>query len=161
MSAKLLVVAGGCFWGLEELFRKQAGVIDTEVGYIGGYNGAPTYDHHPGHAEALRLTYDPLEISYRQLLDYFFRIHDPTTKDRQGNDVGSSYRSIVFYDSEDERATAESMIRTVNATGLYTHPVVTAVEQLTHFFLPRNTIRIIYKSTLLAIRVIIFAVKNR
>lgn len=129
-----MVIAGGCFWGLEELFRGQKGVIDTEVGYTGGNNDAPTYEFHPGHAEAVRLTYDPSQTSYRQLLDFFFRVHDPTTKDRQGNDVGPSYRSAVFYANNDERAEAEAVIQAVNASGLYSGPVVTALERLTQFY---------------------------
>lgn len=129
-----MVVAGGCFWGLEELFREQKGVIDTEVGYTGGTNDDPTYEHHPGHAEALRLTYDSSQTSYSRLLDFFFRVHDPTTKDRQGNDIGSSYRSTVFYSHDDERAETEAMIKVVNASGLYNGPVVTTLEKLTKFY---------------------------
>lgn len=129
-----MVVAGGCFWGLEELFREQKGVIDTEVGYTGGTNDDPTYEHHPGHAEALRLTYDSSQTSYSRLLDFFFRVHDPTTKDRQGNDIGSSYRSTVFYSHDDERAEAEATMQVVNVSGLYGRPVVTTLEKLTKFY---------------------------
>jgi len=129
-----MVLAGGCFWGLEELFRDQPGVVDTEAGYTGGINENPTFEFHPGHAEALRITYDPALTSYGQLLDFFFRIHDPTTKDRQGNDVGSSYRSAIFYASDEERAKAESMITVVNASGLYVGPVVTTLEKLDDFY---------------------------
>lgn len=134
MSAQMMVLAGGCFWGLEELFRNQPGVIDTDVGYAGGNNENPTYENHPGHAEAIRLTYDPKLTSYKQLLDFFFRVHDPTTKDRQGNDVGTSYRSVVFYTSDDEHRMAEAMIRTVDASGLYARPVVTTLEKLNMFY---------------------------
>ena len=88
---KIAYLAGGCFWGLEELFRELPGVIDTEVGYSGGENADPTYESHPGHAETLAITYDPTKTSFEALLDFFFRIHDPTTRNRQGNDVGSSY----------------------------------------------------------------------
>jgi peptide-methionine (S)-S-oxide reductase len=134
LSTQALVVAGGCFWGLEELFRDQPGVIDTEAGYTGGVNENPTFEFHPGHAEALRLTYDAAITSYTQLLDFFFRIHDPTTKDRQGNDVGTSYRSAIFYASDDERAKAMAMIEVVNASGLYAAPVVTTLEKLEKFY---------------------------
>lgn len=134
MSAQTVVIAGGCFWGLEELFRDQPGVIDTEVGYTGGVNNDPTYEFHPGHAEALRITYDAAYTSYRQLLDFFFRIHDPTTKDRQGNDVGTSYRSAIFYANDDELAKAEAVIAMVDASGLYVRPVITRLERLTKFY---------------------------
>lgn len=134
MSTQTIVVAGGCFWGLEELFREQKGVVDTEVGYAGGANDNPTYEYHPGHAEAIRLTYDPSQTSYPLLLDFFFRIHDPTTKDRQGNDVGTSYRSAVFYANDNERAEAEVMIQVVNTSGLYSEPVVTTLEKLSKFY---------------------------
>jgi len=101
-------VAGGCFWGLEELFRTQPGVVDTEVGYAGGSNSNPSYEHHPEHAEVLQISYDDTKITYLQILDYFFRIHDPTTLNRQGNDVGSSYRSVIFYTNEAQREKAEA-----------------------------------------------------
>ena len=87
------VLAGGCFWGMEDLLRKRPGVIDTRVGYTGGENANATYRNHPGHAEALEIVYDPSKVSYRDLLEFFFQIHDPTTLNRQGNDVGTSYRS--------------------------------------------------------------------
>ena len=128
------VVAGGCFWGVEQLFRGLPGVLDTEVGYTGGVNDDPTYAHHPGHAEAVCCTYDPAKISYAALLDFFFRIHDPTTKDRQGNDVGSSYRSAIFYANETERATAQAMIDRVNASGRWADPVVTTLEPRGTFY---------------------------
>lgn len=111
---KTAYLGGGCFWGMEDLFRKQPGVIDTEVGYAGGENDNPTYENHPGHAETLAVTYDPTQTSFENLLDYFFRIHNPTTKDRQGNDVGTSYRSVIFYQDENERQAAESMIARVD-----------------------------------------------
>lgn len=129
-----MVVAGGCFWGLEALFRDVHGVVDTEVGYTGGSNDSPTYGNHPGYAEAIRLTYDPALTSFEQLLDFFFRIHDPTTRNRQGNDVGESYRSAVFYGNDDERRTAQALIQKVNDAGLYTGPVVTSLERLGTFF---------------------------
>ena len=103
MNKKKAYIAGGCFWGMEELFRHQAGIITTEVGYTGGKNDSPNYTFHPGHAEAIAVTYDPSVLSYRQLLDFFFRIHDPTTLNSQGNDRGSSYRSAIFYESDAEK----------------------------------------------------------
>jgi peptide-methionine (S)-S-oxide reductase len=134
MSIKQAVFAGGCFWGMEELFRTEPGVIDTEVGYTGGDNENPTYENHPGHAEALKITYDDTITSYTELLDFFFRIHDPTTKNRQGNDVGSSYRSAIFYANDEERSIAEKMILATNASKLYKNPVVTTLEPLTKFY---------------------------
>ncbi|MFW6209978.1 MAG: peptide-methionine (S)-S-oxide reductase MsrA [Patescibacteria group bacterium] len=128
------VVAGGCFWGMEELFRGLPGVVDTVVGYTGGSNADPTYELHPGHAEALEITYDPALINYERLLDFFFRIHDPTTKDRQGNDVGTSYRSAIFYATAAERHIAEQMIERVNASGRWSSPVVTTLEPLDVFY---------------------------
>lgn len=131
---KTAVLAGGCFWGLEQLFRQQPGVTDTEVGYSGGDNTNPSYENHPGHAEALQITYDDAEISFKQLLDFFFRVHDPTTLNRQGNDVGTSYRSAIFYQSEDEKQTAEEFIQLVNSSGRWPKPVVTSLEPFTAFY---------------------------
>ena len=131
---KRAYIAGGCFWGLEELFRKQAGVIDTEVGYAGGLNKKPDYYNHPGHAEGLEITYDDTITSYKKILDYFFRIHDPTTLDRQGNDVGSAYRSAIFYQNESERLDAISMIALVNDSGNWENPVVTKLEPFIKFW---------------------------
>lgn len=128
------VVAGGCFWGMEELFRGLPGVVATVVGYTGGSNADPTYEQHPGHAEALEITYDPALTNYERLLDFFFRIHDPTTKDRQGNDVGTSYRSAIFYATAAERHIAEQMIERVNASGRWSSPVVTTLEPLDVFY---------------------------
>lgn len=133
MSNKTAYLAGGCFWGLEELFREQPGIVDTEVGYTGGTNDNPDYTNHPGHAEALAITYDPDKTSYAAILDFFFRIHDPTTLNRQGNDVGSSYRSAIFYQNEEEVKTAETMINKVNESGPYKNPVVTSLEPFTKF----------------------------
>jgi len=127
-------IAGGCFWGMEDLFRVRPGVIDTEVGYIGGENENPTYQNHPGHAEGLEVTYDPGVTSYRELLDYFFRVHDPTTVDRQGNDRGSSYRSAIFIQNETERKTAEEVIGIVNNSGRWQGEVVTTLEPYTKFW---------------------------
>lgn len=129
---KTLVIAGGCFWGVEELFRTQPGVVDTEVGYTGGENDAPTYEQHPGHAEALKLTYDPAVTNADTLLDYFFQIHDPTTMNRQGNDVGSSYRSSIFYQDETQKELAEKAIERNQA--YWEAPIITALEPLSHFW---------------------------
>ena len=134
MATQTAYLAGGCFWGIEELIRDEPGVIDTEVGYAGGENDAPTYENHPGHAEAIKVTYDDTKTSYRQLLDFFFRIHDPTTKNRQGNDIGSSYRSTIFYANDEQRQDAEEVIALTNASGLYADPVVTSLEPLTTFY---------------------------
>lgn len=130
----VMYVAGGCFWGMEDLFRQQPGVTDTEVGYMGGDNDHPTYENHPGHAEAIKITYDLHVTSYLQLLDYFFRIHDPTTLNQQGNDIGTSYRSTIFYETDDQRESAAAMIQKVNESGLYANPVVTTLEKFDKFW---------------------------
>ena len=131
---KTAIIAGGCFWGLEDLVRKQPGVMDTEVGYTGGQNDHPTYQRHPGHAEALKVTYDPAVTSYRHILDFFFQIHNPTTLNQQGNDRGTSYRSAIFYKDEQEKQTAQEMIEIVNHSGRWPNPVVTTLEPLTQFW---------------------------
>lgn len=127
METEVAIIAGGCFWGIEELFRKQKGVIDTEVGYIGGSNNNPTYKNHPGHAEAVRIEFSPRVISYRKLLEYFFQIHNPTTINRQGNDIGSSYRSVIFFTSESQKMEAEKLIKEINASNNWPGIVVTEV----------------------------------
>lgn len=134
LSHKKMYVAGGCFWGLEELFRKEPGVVDIEVGYTGGKNKNPTYEFHPGHAEALAITYDESKTTFLKILDFFFRAHNPTTYNRQGNDVGDSYRSAIFYQNEEEKKKAEIMIQKVNESGLWTDPVVTTLEPFGEFF---------------------------
>lgn len=118
---------------MEELFRKQPGVVTTEVGYAGGENSNPTYRNHPGHAEVLRISYDSAQTTLRAILDYFFRIHNPTTPNQQGNDVGTSYRSVIFYTTDDERREAEEVITCVNASGRWPNPVVTALEPLRNY----------------------------
>lgn len=130
---KQAIFAGGCFWGMEELFRDQPGVVDTQTGYTGGDNENPTYRNHPGHAEALLVSYNPEQTSYSNLLDFFFRIHDPTTLNRQGNDVGTSYRSAIFYQTEEEKQEAERFIKIVNDSGHWKNPVVTTVEPFSQF----------------------------
>ena len=134
MKTETAVLAGGCFWGLEDLVRKQPGVVDTEVGYTGGQNDHPTYQNHPGHAEALEITYNPDETSYKQLLDFFFQVHNPTTLNRQGNDRGTSYRSAIFYKDDEEKRVAEEMIDIVNDSGRWSDPVVTTLEPFTKFW---------------------------
>ncbi|MES2748845.1 MAG: peptide-methionine (S)-S-oxide reductase MsrA [Patescibacteria group bacterium] len=131
---KKATLAGGCFWGLEDLLRDQTGVITTEAGYTGGTNDNPTYQHHPGHAEAVEITYNPEIISYKQLLDFFFQIHNPTTLNQQGNDRGTAYRSAIFYGNEEEKAIAHEMIGIVNDSKRWDAPVVTTLEPLTTFW---------------------------
>ncbi len=133
-NQKTIYLAGGCFWGLEELFRELPGVIDTEVGYTGGSNDNPDYSNHPGHAEALAITYDQDKTTYENILDFFFRIHNPTTLNRQGNDVGSSYRSAIFYQDDEELKSANKLIEMVNKSGLYPDKVVTTLEKFTKFY---------------------------
>ena len=121
------ILAGGCFWGMQDLIRKQPGVVATRVGYTGGHNAHATYRNHPGHAEAIEIVYDPALTDYRALLEFFFQIHDPTTRNRQGNDVGSSYRSAIFYVDDEQRLIAEDTIADVEASGLWPGKVVTEV----------------------------------
>ena len=131
---KIAVLAGGCFWGMEDLFREQRGVVSTRVGYTGGSNTHPTYRNHPGHAEALEITYDPDETDYRALLEFFFQIHDPTTKNRQGNDVGTSYRSAIFYLDDEQKQIALDSIADIDASGLWPGRVVTEVNPAGDFW---------------------------
>ena len=121
------VLAGGCFRGMQELLRDRDGVMSTRVGYTGGENENPTYPNHPGHAEAVEIVFDPERISFRDLLEFFFQIHDPTTKNRQGNDMGDSYRSAIFYTSDGQKSVAEDTIADVEASGLWPGKVVTEV----------------------------------
>ena len=131
---KKAYLAGGCFWGMEALFRVRPGVVNTEVGYLGGLNENPTYRNHPGHAEGIEITYDAQVTSYRELLDYFFRIHNPTTIDRQGNDIGSSYRSALFIQNEQEREDALAMIKIVGDAASWHGEIVTTLEPFTTFW---------------------------
>jgi peptide-methionine (S)-S-oxide reductase len=131
---KEAIFAGGCFWGLEDLIRTQSGVLETEVGYTGGTNENPTYENHPGHAEAVLITYDDETTSYKNLLDFFFQIHNPTTLNQQGNDRGTSYRSAIFFKTEDERMEAEKFIEIVNESERWSDPVVTTLEPFTRFW---------------------------
>ncbi len=131
---KKAVFAGGCFWGLEDLIRKQPGVVDTIVGYTGGSAENPTYHNHEGHAEAVEITYDDEKTSYKKLLDFFFQIHNPTTLNQQGNDRGTSYRSAIFYGNEEEKKLGEEFIKIVNDSKRWKDPVVTTLEPLTTFY---------------------------
>ena len=127
MTEERAVLAGGCFWGMQQLIRRQPGVIGTRVGYSGGDVPNATYRNHGTHAESIEIIFDPSKISYRQLLEFFFQIHDPTTVNRQGNDIGMSYRSAIFYTSEEQRRIAEDTIADVDASGLWPGKVVTEV----------------------------------
>ena len=128
------ILAGGCFWGMEDLIRKRPGVLSTRVGYTGGDNDHATYRNHPGHAEAIEISYDPARTDYRELLEFFFQIHDPSTRDRQGNDVGTSYRSAIFYLDEDQKQVALRTIDDVEASGLWPGKVVTEVTPASAFW---------------------------
>lgn len=135
MAHETAVLAGGCFWGMQDLVRKLPGVHGTRVGYTGGANDHPTYRNHPGHAEALEIVFDNEATSFRRLLEFFFQIHDPSTKDRQGNDMGSSYRSAIFYTSESQKAVALDTIKDVDASGLWPGRAVTEVVPAAAFWL--------------------------
>jgi peptide-methionine (S)-S-oxide reductase len=128
------VLAGGCFWGMQDLIRKLPGVTKTRVGYSGGRVANATYRNHEGHAEAVEIVFDPEQISFRQLLEFFFQVHDPSTLNRQGNDVGTSYRSAIFYTSPEQKAVAEDTIADVNASGLWPGKVVTEVASVSDFW---------------------------
>ena len=127
MSIERAVLAGGCFWGMQDLIRKLPGVVSTRVGYTGGDVKNATYRNDGTHAEAIEIIFDPARISYRKLLEFFFQIHDPTTRNRQGNDVGTSYRSAIFYTSDEQKRVAEDTIADVDASGLWPGKVVTEV----------------------------------
>jgi peptide-methionine (S)-S-oxide reductase len=135
---KKIVLAGGCFWGLQDLIRKQPGVIKTRVGYTGGEVKNPTYENHKGHAEAVEIEYDPEKTSYKNLLDFFFQIHNPTTLNQQGNDIGTSYRSAIFYGNDEEKKEGENFINIVNKSGRWQDPVVTTLEPLGEFYLAED-----------------------
>src|SRR6478609_7285079 len=126
-STQTAILAGGCFWGMQDLIRRQPGVISTRVGYSGGELPNATYYNHGSHAEAVEIVFDPSVTSYRNLLEFFFQIHDPTTRYRQGNDIGMSYRSAIFYLDDEQRRVAEDTIADVNASGLWPGKVVTEV----------------------------------
>ena len=127
-STETAILAGGCFWGMQDLIRKRPGVLSTRVGYSGGDVPNATYRHHGNHAEALEVVFDPSVMSFRDLLEFFFQVHDPTTLNRQGNDIGASYRSAIFYTSEEQKRVAEDTIADVEASGLWPGKVVTEVD---------------------------------
>lgn len=134
-TTETAVLAGGCFWGMEDLLRKVPGIIETEVGYTGGSVENPTYKNHAGHAEAVRITFDPAKISFAEILEtHFFRMHDPTTKNRQGNDIGDSYRSAIFYASDAQKKTAEEVKAKVEKGGFWKKPIVTEIVPAAKFY---------------------------
>ncbi|QSX73974.1 peptide-methionine (S)-S-oxide reductase MsrA [Lysobacter arenosi] len=126
-ATETAILAGGCFWGMQDLLRRYPGIVSTRVGYSGGDVPNATYRNHGTHAEAIELVFDPAVISYRKILELFFQIHDPSTKNRQGNDLGLSYRSAIFYTSEEQKKTAENTIADVDASGLWPGKAVTEV----------------------------------
>ena len=134
MSEERAVLAGGCFWGMQDLIRKMKGVIRTRVGYTGGEVPNATYRNHGDHAEAIEIVFDSDRVSYRQLLEFFFQIHDPSTKNRQGNDIGRSYRSAIYYTSEEQKRVALDTIADVDASGLWPAKAVTEVEPAGDFW---------------------------
>ena len=134
MSKERAVLAGGCFWGMQDLLSRYAGVLATRVGYTGGDVPNATYRHHGSHAEAIEIFFDPDIISYRELLEFFFQIHDPTTLNRQGNDRGSSYRSAIYYTSEEQKLAAEETIAAVSASGRWPGKIVTEVAPVGPFW---------------------------
>lgn len=134
MTTERAMLAGGCFWGVQDLIRKYPGVISTRVGYSGGNTPNATYRNHGAHAEAVEILFDPAKIGFRQVLEFFFQIHDPTTRNRQGNDIGASYRSAIFYTSDEQRRVAEETIADVEASGLWPGKVVTEVAPAGDFW---------------------------
>jgi peptide-methionine (S)-S-oxide reductase len=134
MKEERAVLAGGCFWGMQDLIRRHEGVLSTRVGYTGGRVRNATYRNHDGHAEAIEIVFDPARVSYRQILEFFFQIHDPTTPNRQGNDRGTSYRSAIFYTSDEQKRIAEDTIADVDAAGLWPGKVVTEVVPASDFW---------------------------
>ena len=133
--SEIAILAGGCFWGAQELLRRRPGIVSTRVGYSGD-DSTPdaTYRNHGDHAEAVEIEFEPDEISYREILEFFFQIHDPSTRDRQGNDVGRSYRSAIFYENEEQKQVALDTIADVDASGLWPGKVVTEVEPAGEFW---------------------------
>lgn len=134
MNTEKAILAGGCFWGMEDLFRKQPGIVSTRVGYSGGNVKNANYRNHGTHAEAIEVVYDPSKTDFRKLLEFFFQIHDPTTKNRQGNDRGTSYRSAIYYNTDEQMRVAVDTIADVNASGLWPGKVVTEVEPASDFW---------------------------
>ena len=134
MTEERALLAGGCFWGVQDLFRRYDGVLSTRVGYTGGNTPNATYRNHGAHAEAVEIIFDPARISYRQILEFYFQIHDPTTRNRQGNDMGPSYRSAIFYTTDEQRRIAEDTIADVDESGLWPGKVVTEVAPSGEFW---------------------------
>lgn len=134
MTTERAVLAGGCFWGMQDLIRRQPGVISTRVGYTGGRVKNATYRNHEGHAEAIEIMFDPAKTDFRTMLEFFFQIHDPTTLNRQGNDLGTSYRSAIFYTSDEQKRIAEDTIADVEASGLWPGKVVTEITPAGEFW---------------------------
>ena len=134
MNSERTVLAGGCFWGMQQLIRRMDGVISTRVGYSGGDVKNATYRNHGTHAEAIEIVFDPSKLSYRRLLEFFFQIHDPSTKDRQGNDRGTAYRSAINYENDEQKRVALDTIADVDASGLWPGKVVTEVEPVGDFW---------------------------
>ena len=133
-TTETAILAGGCFWGMQDLIRRMPGMLSTRVGYSGGDVPNATYRNHGTHAEAIELVFDPAKLSYRQILEFFFQIHDPSTPNRQGNDTGASYRSAIYYTSDQQKKVAEDTIEDVNASGLWPGKVVTELEPAGDFW---------------------------
>jgi methionine-S-sulfoxide reductase len=135
---EVATLAGGCFWGVEELFRKMPGVIETQVGYTGGSVANPTYEvvktGRSGHAESIEITFDPSKVSYEHILEYFFKLHDPTTANRQGNDIGTQYRSAIFYHDEEQKKVAEAVKAKVEKSGAWKRPITTEIFPASKFY---------------------------
>ena len=134
VSNECAILAGGCFWGMQELLRDYPGAISTRVGYTGGNVMNATYRSHEGHAEAIEIIFDPQKLTYRKLLEFFFQIHDPTTLNRQGNDVGTSYRSAIFYTSAEQKRIAEETIADVQTSGIWPGKVTTEIVPASEFW---------------------------
>ena len=138
MTKDTAILAGGCFWGMEDLFKALPGIVDTQVGYTGGELKNPGYKDvktgKTGHAEALKIEFDPAKVSYRRLLEFFFQIHDPTTLNRQGNDVGSQYRSAIFYQDKDQAETARALVREIDAARIFDRAIATQLAPAGHWY---------------------------
>lgn len=133
-TTETAILAGGCFWGMQDLIRRMPGVLSTRVGYSGGDVRNATYRNHGTHAEAIEIVFDPAKLSYRQVLEFFFQIHDPSTKNRQGNDTGASYRSAIYYTSDEQKKVAEETILDVDASGLWPGKAVTELAAASDFW---------------------------
>ena len=142
LAHEIATLAGGCFWCLEAVFDELKGVVSVESGYMGGQSANPTYEEvcsgRTGHAEVTRLTFDPKVVSFREILEVFFVIHDPTTLNRQGNDVGTQYRSAIFYHSPEQKSAAEQVIANLNSAGVYDDPIVTEVAPVSQFYVAED-----------------------